>query len=35
MTYPGEYYCLGGCDSQGILSYLASIDNVQPDLISR
>ena len=35
MTYPGEYYCLGGWNSQGVPSYLASIENVQPDLISR
>jgi hypothetical protein len=34
-SYPGEYYCLGGWNSTGVPSYLASIDNIQPDLISR
>jgi hypothetical protein len=34
-SYPGEYYCLGGWNSTGVPSYFASIDNIQPDLISR
>lgn len=34
-SYPGEYYCLGEWNPAGVPSYLASIDNIQPDLLSR
>jgi hypothetical protein len=35
MTYPGEYYCLGNWNTQGVPTYITSIDNVQPNLLSR